>query len=224
MRRLVQRSGMFKASFRRAWRDTFHVLGGPPAFVALVLVAPVGFVLHWATSGLNPMLDEIQVWLIYGLAASGLVFSGLFIFNLLCAPYRIERDNHAVTKASLAALAPNGFALPRLLAKKEVFTLEESACLLSGEALNYKKLSGPANGFLFEIKQKILRGEIEAQGYSKDGLHWQKQMQEMTSFGGKSDKAVFNPSMSGAWIDKSTLKYLAAEYAVDIPGVTSEGP
>lgn len=38
------------------------------------------------------MIGEAQVWVIYGLAATGLVSAGLFLVNLARAPFLIQRD------------------------------------------------------------------------------------------------------------------------------------
>lgn len=89
---------MFRKSLRRAWQDTFRVLGGWGLFVAIFLITPVGFFLHWLTSGYVAVTQEIAIWVIYGLVASGAVFIGLFLLQIIAAPYRIERDAHYETK------------------------------------------------------------------------------------------------------------------------------
>jgi hypothetical protein len=83
---------MWNQSIRRAWGDTSKLFGGWPLVIALLLIPPVGFALHWITSGVAAMMEEVYVWVIYGLSATGTVFAGFFLFNLACAPYRIERD------------------------------------------------------------------------------------------------------------------------------------
>lgn len=88
---------------KKAWRDTFRLLGGSGLFFAVFAIAPVGFALHTLVHGWQAMMPEMQVWLIYGAAATGVVFSALFIMNLLCAPYRLERDAHNEAKAKLRA-------------------------------------------------------------------------------------------------------------------------
>ena len=37
-------------------------------------------------------MEEVHLWLVYGLAATGALWSLLFLINLNLAPYRIERD------------------------------------------------------------------------------------------------------------------------------------
>ena len=44
---------------------------------------------------------EVFVWLIYGLAAPGVVFVAILLWNIACAPYRIERDQRQGLEAKL---------------------------------------------------------------------------------------------------------------------------
>jgi hypothetical protein len=43
------------------------------------------------------MSAELSIWLIYALAATGIVAIALFLWNLACAPYRIASDHLATT-------------------------------------------------------------------------------------------------------------------------------
>jgi uncharacterized membrane protein len=95
---------MTQKSLRLAWQLTCAALGGWSALLFVGLVPVVGFGLHWLTAGRLAMLPELQVWLIYGLAATGVVFLGLFLVNLIRAPYLLwqeERDAHERTKRRL---------------------------------------------------------------------------------------------------------------------------
>ena len=71
---------------------------------AVIAVPVVGLALHWAMVGRAAMTAELQIWLLYGLAATGLVFLTVFAKNLACAPFRLEREAHAATKAELVQL------------------------------------------------------------------------------------------------------------------------
>jgi hypothetical protein len=83
------------ANVRRAWKETFGLLGGSGIVFAVLAIPCVGFLLHFFTSGVAAMMGEFQVWLIYSAAATGVVFVLLFFVNLLRSPYLIERDAHA---------------------------------------------------------------------------------------------------------------------------------
>jgi len=50
------------------------------------------------------MIAEFYVWLIYGLAATGAVFLVLFVWNLINAPFLIEREDHNRTRNELKGL------------------------------------------------------------------------------------------------------------------------
>ena len=78
---------------------------------AVIAIPIVGFLLHACLLGRQAMMPEFQIWLVYGLAATGVVFISLFVWNLACAPYRIEREraeslvaerDHAVTSLTNA--------------------------------------------------------------------------------------------------------------------------
>jgi hypothetical protein len=89
---------------RHALSYTFASLGGWALLFSLLAIPAVGFVLHRWIAGSAAMNAEFQVWLVYGLAATGIVFLSLFAFNLACAPYRIERDSHKKTVLERDAL------------------------------------------------------------------------------------------------------------------------
>lgn len=88
----------------RAWTDTFRLLGGWGLVFAVLAIPIVGFGLHAYLQGPEAMTPEFQIWLIYGLASTGLVFTVIYVWNLVLAPYRIERDAHAETKSKLAKI------------------------------------------------------------------------------------------------------------------------
>lgn len=78
-------------SISHAWRKSLDSLGFPSLLWTILAIPSVGFTLHFLVSGYVSMSGELHIWLIYGLAATGLVFLTLFAFNLACAPFRIER-------------------------------------------------------------------------------------------------------------------------------------
>ena len=205
---------------KRAIQDTFSGVVRP------TVVACLGFVLAFGgytkVLGWQAAVDELQLWLISAAGSVGAILL-LFVVNLICAPFRNERDRHNETKAKLAALTPKGdFVMPRLLAQKDRFTLEEAACLLSGQAVVYgQELTGPAALFFFEIKQKILNGEVTAHGYSDQWLRITRQMSGAV-MPGHDGKQISNPNMPGAWIDRAALEALARDWKLIIPGITDE--
>ena len=115
---------------KRAWSDTWRSLGGWTVIYFVIAVPLVGFGLHYIIAGTGPMNAELQIWLIYGLAATGLVSVGLFGWNLLCTPFRMERDAHLRTIAErdqlLKQVAPPGRLLTQQQQQLLAGTLRES--------------------------------------------------------------------------------------------------
>ena len=103
----------FMRCIKRAWSDTFHFLGGWGLLFGVVAIPLVGFALHAGVRGPQAMMPEFEIWLIYGLAATGIVFSGIFLWNLVWARYRLEREAHEKTKALLDA-ARSALPTPRV--------------------------------------------------------------------------------------------------------------
>ena len=87
-----------------ALRHTFTSLGGKPLFFSVLAIPFVGFVLHRWIEGAEAMNAELHVYLIYGLAATGLVFLVMFTLNLSCAPYWLEKEAHTTLMGQHQAL------------------------------------------------------------------------------------------------------------------------
>ncbi|MFZ1725708.1 MAG: hypothetical protein WBO29_06800 [Albidovulum sp.] len=77
---------------KRAWSDSFAFLGGWGLVAGVFAIPVVGMGLHYWLQGWDAMIPEAKIWLLYGLASTGLVFGSVFFWNLACAPFRIERD------------------------------------------------------------------------------------------------------------------------------------
>ena len=95
---------MWGQCFRRSWRDTLRFMGGPQVALAVLAIPAVGFLLHWSIDGARQAADEIHMWVIYGLAATGIVFATIFLWNLLWSPYRVERDRRKSLEAEVSKL------------------------------------------------------------------------------------------------------------------------
>lgn len=86
---------------RRAWRDT---IGGKVEAAILGIVGfAFAFGLYVQHLGWSKAMDEFQLWLISALGAAGSLFL-LFVWNLACAPYRIERDKRLALETRLEAI------------------------------------------------------------------------------------------------------------------------
>ena len=156
---------MWKRCIRRAWSDTFNFLGGRSLIAALFFIPPVGFALHWLTSGLAEMLQEMIAWAIYSVAATLVVAVCIFLFNLACAPYRIERDRHRIERdrrVELEATMPAASNSERVRTQKS-FPLWEAACLLAGTPIR-KDVVGEAFAYLHQIKSAMIKEKINPHG------------------------------------------------------------
>jgi hypothetical protein len=149
---------------QKAWQDTKESLGGAPTVISLVVFPLIGMALHLLLEGPEAMSSEAYVWAVYALAPLGLAFVLLFLWNLVCAPYRTERERADELAASLAALTEStGFdATPEYVATREMFTLTESACLLARIPLRATVEQGAAIGYLRILKEQVARKELEA--------------------------------------------------------------
>lgn len=122
-----------------------------------------GSLFHWWQGGkAMPVADEWRIYLLYSVAPAGVVAILLFLWNLVCALYRIERDAHVETKKMLSAASAQ--RLPHetnsfVLAKTE-FPLWEAAHLLAGTTIQRDRIEGEASSFLHEIKKRIARGDL----------------------------------------------------------------
>lgn len=116
------------AVIKRAWQETFALLGGWGIVFGAVAIPCVGFYLHYITTGIAEMMGEVQVWLIYGAAATGIVFALVFLINLMRAPYLIERDAHNDTKLLLAGLE-NDTPLPNSVLRSLTETQDKAESL-----------------------------------------------------------------------------------------------
>lgn len=143
-----------------AWGRSFQTFGGTGAALALLAVPVVGFVLHYAVSGTSAMQAEVHTWAIYGLAASGVVFSAIFFWNFACAPYRIERDKRLELETRLNSLTGIvGVPLEDIVRTRDAFPLWQAACLLA-DVPAHRSISGTAAHYLHEIKRDVFARQL----------------------------------------------------------------
>jgi hypothetical protein len=77
---------------KRAWLDTNRLLGGTATYIAIIALPVIGLAFHFLLDGYAPMSGEAHIWVFYMLAPLGAAFFLLFIWNLIAAPYRIEKE------------------------------------------------------------------------------------------------------------------------------------
>lgn len=81
----------------RAKADTISALGGGVSlFITLFAIPAVGFILHSLLGSGEDVMGEVETWLVYGLAAAGIVAIGLLAINLALAPHRQRNEARKV--------------------------------------------------------------------------------------------------------------------------------
>lgn len=119
---------------KRAWLDTNLLLGGAATYIAIIVLPMMGLALHYYLAGFGPMSGEANIWIIYMLAPLGAAFLALFLWNLVCAPYRTERDANRKLKTELNRFngLNSGQSVAEFWNSSEYFTVKEVSCLLAG--------------------------------------------------------------------------------------------
>lgn len=87
--------------FARAFKDTFS--GLIRTAILAVLGFGIAFVVYVERLGWSAAMAEFEIWWISVCGAIGAV-AVLFLWNIACAPYRIERDAHEATQRELEQL------------------------------------------------------------------------------------------------------------------------
>jgi hypothetical protein len=95
--------GMVQRCFRRAWDDTWPFFGSPKSlFIGGPLAFAAGSLVHIYKNGWSAVMDEFSIWLSYGLSGLAGAAAVVFLYNLVIAPYRIQRDRAEAAESQLA--------------------------------------------------------------------------------------------------------------------------
>lgn len=101
-------------------------------------------------------------------------------------------------------------SLKKYVERREKFTLAEAACLIAGDEMREDDIVGPASGYLRDIKQLILAGEINTLNAEQYELSFAR-----LNIPIEHRKEIRN----SLEISRETLTWLAQKYEVHIPGV-----
>lgn len=207
---------------KRAWLDTLK--GQFQAIFVLVVGGVLALVYLHQTEGKSVAVEEVPYFwgALFGALGALLL---LFLWNLACSPYRIERDEHNRTKEKLAAERPSVASTEEFVRSRNDFTLREAACLLAGVAIKNSELTGPSDGYLYDLRKKICRGEISNTNSDIDFFLQMKGIGRWGSavdrLGAMSGTAIDEPEIYRCEISKETLKQQAKLLGRDIPGLDS---
>ncbi len=214
--------GILKQYLQRALADTLSFLDWSPKQIVWPILVLVGFFFSsfWVETEQDSIEKalkfEILIYVVRTLVpVCGFAFL-MFCWNLACAPFRIERDAHNITKKKLSSsdgvsLSEN---LRRFVENRDYFTLKETACLIAGTEISEGSLTGVAAGYLYDIKKQISDRSIPT-------LKTAKAMGTLAIFASQID-GDYDNIPSHTQISKSTLGTLSTEYDTIIPSITDE--
>ena len=133
----------------RAYRDTLESMGGKSFLLPLTMGPLLGFAIHYATAEQGKVMEEIHLWLVYGLAATGALWTALFLFNLNMAPYRIERDRRVELELTLDRIPKEVIPDTRILEldynEEELQKLTQLASIGAVKVWGRGKSAGPGS-------------------------------------------------------------------------------
>lgn len=92
------RSRIMDAAVRRAWNDTFQD-GWRPSVLGLIAFA-FTFSIIAQRNGWADAMSEFHLWAYSALGSAGALLL-FFVWNLACAPYRVERDQRVLLEKEL---------------------------------------------------------------------------------------------------------------------------
>ena len=201
---------------KRALSDTFS-----GQFVALAVLVVGGFLsLAYLFVIESPTVAAEEIPYV-----SGAIFGAfgalllLFLWNLACAPYRIERDAYESCKDEMSRITglKSGQSMAEFWDSRGYFTVKEVSCLLAGVPISNGEIVGIAGGHLYDICKKISQGEIMPHSLSK----MQKQNLEMSRKFAVLDQVGGSP----AWLQGCEVsKDQAISLGVKVEGHSLQSP
>jgi len=95
-----------KQILRGTIKDTIRVFGGLPWILTLLVLPWPGFAFHRFFAGVEPMREELTIWLTYSLAGTAAllvcIVLPVFLWRLWLAPYRILSQRLETAEAILS--------------------------------------------------------------------------------------------------------------------------
>jgi len=160
------------------------------------------------------MTQEIWSIVIQSFIGPGLVVAAGFLWFWARAPFALWSE---ALEGERPSGPPEDKRLARWVSRRTTFNLAEAACLLAEQPLTDGEIVGVASGYLADIKQAILNGEVAPVGLS--GI-------ELTLLG--MHKGGGRGLLSGPYppdvrddlvISSEDFKALALKYGVQVPGL-----
>lgn len=93
------------------------------------------------------------------LYAFGFLFFGTALVGYSVAPFVLHKRQLERINSSA-----EGNGLRAFIASRENFTLKEAACIKADSPITHGEVTGPAAGYLYDLKNMVLNGDILAEG------------------------------------------------------------
>ena len=152
---------MLVTILKKALSGTFKWQWEP--FVGVFFGSSIAWGYLYHTEGKQVAFEEVPFLIATIVGGAGSLFT-IFLWNLICAPYRLERDAHNETKEKLlqASYGHQKLSLQDFISSRDSFTVKEAACILVGQPITSGELLGVAAGKSTDIKRKLIKGDIAA--------------------------------------------------------------
>jgi len=92
----------------------------------------------------------------------GGIVVAILLYNVLQAP--VWQRDEARAMLDSTTFSGGTDALAGLIKDRDFFTLKEAACIKAGSSITHGEVTGPASGYLYDLKKKVLDGEVKASG------------------------------------------------------------
>lgn len=133
----------------RALHDTFDGRA-VQTFFLIMTGAAASFLTLYLIQGREEAVLEVPS-IVAGLIGASLPLLILFLWNLACAPVRLERERGNRLQAEIDSLGGRRVADWKPWRNREFFTVREAAFILAGEEPRSGEISGPVLAFYSEI-------------------------------------------------------------------------
>ena len=213
---------------REAFATALSWLGGFTALIPIFAIAPVGFALHWIQASAEDLLGEWNVFLVYGIQATGAAFAALYVAALVHTPHRRLKTSRDELRAELevakSRLSEKDVhpVTPEQLRRMQRFPIWMAACLTLGITPR-RPLPPAAEVRLSEIKHDVMHSTIWPSFNRSDGTtyaQWRVKL-EMDKMLTPDRRAAEVAKMEDDLkIDRKALRKLAEMYGMEIAGVT----
>lgn len=147
---------------KRGFSDTAKFFGWERRLLFIGLVSVLaGTALHYFDTGsfVGPK-EELMLLAMYTLAPAGALALILLVYNLACAPYRIEKEKRIDYQNRYEVITHEKGGLSLFIENRDSFSLGEAACIIAGEPITKGEVNGVAAGYLRDLESAAMDGSL----------------------------------------------------------------